>query len=732
MITSCSHTFCSLCIRRALSNDNKCPLCRAVEQEVKLRSNWSMEEAVEAFKKARPVVLELARKVTAVRSPKRKAGEDDDLQVQGAPESKRLRSSARLNQRGSQSAPSYVPEPVEGVIEVSDVDDDYVPEPGKCHLCSKPDLSNHSHVADGLVPCPMCKSRMKEWQVFAHIETCTGEKTKAPTPNSKAPSNSISPFLGGQGRNKDAVKLERLPALNYSIIGAHALRKKMSEMGISTNGSILACQKRHKEYVTIWNANCDAANPKKRHELIADLDLWERTGSRSVPNAAVIKDKDFDGDAWARKNNTSFKDLIASAKRSSAEAKKKLKEEDNPTESSKEAKEKGWKPPFDDATLSFPEEGFTIINEEDGMPRLYTKNTDPPINIHDRRVYDRCIIDYNGSRSKGSDVSSGYRSYHFPDAGIWITGKEDGVPVFYNKDSKPPTNSHEKKEYDDHVGLFNKKLTRDLYMRPKTETVQQTILNSSETSLSSTPITTPNDKAQARVDMPGHSNQQSSQQHSHQQQPSLPAMAPAHQNLPSLSSVGIHAGKNALMPDRQSCNFYNPPSPMNPYGSSPYTAPSCSLLPNNMHPQPGTSFSSSFPPPKHSSQQSYQHPNSSFSSHRPPPNPPYSAPPAQTQRPPPHRPTPATNPSSESPKTAQTACLKSPISNTQAFESYVQSTVEEEVRAQKRLEARYEREARGAHQLERVQRGRRARELAPGQGIVPPEMMDEVLKRFEK
>lgn len=133
MITSCSHTFCSLCIRRALSGDNKCPLCRASEQEIRLRSNWSVEEAVEAFKKARPAVLGLARNGSASdRSSKRKMDEVGDPQARVAPEAKRLRSSARLSQNKGQAAPSYAPQPEEeDIIRASDDDDDYVPEPGK-------------------------------------------------------------------------------------------------------------------------------------------------------------------------------------------------------------------------------------------------------------------------------------------------------------------------------------------------------------------------------------------------------------------------------------------------------------------------------------------------------------------------------------------------------------------------------------------------------------------------
>ena len=61
MITSCSHTFCSLCIRRCLTTDGRCPACRTQDQAIKLRANSSVQELVDAFKGARPVVLQFGR-----------------------------------------------------------------------------------------------------------------------------------------------------------------------------------------------------------------------------------------------------------------------------------------------------------------------------------------------------------------------------------------------------------------------------------------------------------------------------------------------------------------------------------------------------------------------------------------------------------------------------------------------------------------------------------------------
>ena len=67
MMTSCSHTFCSLCIRRCLSNDGKCPACRTADQELKLRRNWTVQELVDAFQSARPRIMGLGEELENAR-----------------------------------------------------------------------------------------------------------------------------------------------------------------------------------------------------------------------------------------------------------------------------------------------------------------------------------------------------------------------------------------------------------------------------------------------------------------------------------------------------------------------------------------------------------------------------------------------------------------------------------------------------------------------------------------
>ncbi|KAK3940119.1 hypothetical protein QBC46DRAFT_386043 [Diplogelasinospora grovesii] len=341
MLTSCNHTFCSICIRRCLSVDGKCPLCRALDQESKLRGNWALREAVDAFVKSRDSMLRFARTAAAATtttaapsSPKRKAAEIQEAEEEQR-ENKRPRMSTRSSKARAAEANAAIMREEVGVPEVEDPMD-----------LEEPD--------DGLVGCPICWTRMKPFQVDRHIDTsCPGSPQPRPPPqqaSASASANSRSTTTNGfpsrpaafQASSPSRAKApERLPALAYSMLKDNALRKKLSELGLSTSGSRQLLERRHQEWITLWNANCDSARPKKRSELLHDLDVWERTMgsraptmSRSANVGAQIKDKDFDGAAWAARHDTSFKDLIANARRTRSQAEKKAQEAASDSEQS--------------------------------------------------------------------------------------------------------------------------------------------------------------------------------------------------------------------------------------------------------------------------------------------------------------------------------------------------------------------------------------------------------------
>ncbi|EAW14522.1 E3 ubiquitin-protein ligase RAD18 [Aspergillus clavatus NRRL 1] len=302
VITSCSHTFCSLCIRRCLSTEGKCPACRSSDQELKLRRNWAVQELVEAFQNARPSVLELARKAANSRldeeectelpaAKKRKVDQEAGSGL-GASEGVRTRSQSR---RGNSQA-----EPVLLDVIEDDQDEEYIPE-------------------DGLVACPICGRRMKNEAVFPHLDTCTGDRA----PSKQASFGSLHPLSPAARKTKVVTDkpLERLPIINYSLLKDNVLRKKLKDLGIPNFGPRPLLQRRHTEWMNLWNANCDSRAPKSKRELLHELSIWERTqgGYAAQPSESsnTVMRKDFDAESWSANHDGDFKRLIENARKRS-------------------------------------------------------------------------------------------------------------------------------------------------------------------------------------------------------------------------------------------------------------------------------------------------------------------------------------------------------------------------------------------------------------------------------
>ncbi|KZZ89062.1 DNA repair protein rad18 [Ascosphaera apis ARSEF 7405] len=336
VITSCSHTFCSLCIRRCLSAEGKCPACRASDQPTRLRCNWAMQEAVDGWVQARKDVLDAAREVGKPKVERvqdglspgiKRALEDEkpDEPVADIPDGKkRLRSSTRARsvtyayeetstqlETSLSKDETYIPDDVE---EVSSISASNLPPP-----VTEPD--------DGLVSCPICTRRMKPTLVFSHLDRCPGPPSQNQS-STTLPSPKRTPFAFQSTTRPSPSSLERLPSLNYTLMNDRELRRKLSALGISSTGPRQLLQRRHTEWINLWNANCDSRHPKTKRELLQELDLWERTqgassssstngyGNGNGVNGKVdVARKDFDKENWGRGHQDTFRDLIEQARR---------------------------------------------------------------------------------------------------------------------------------------------------------------------------------------------------------------------------------------------------------------------------------------------------------------------------------------------------------------------------------------------------------------------------------
>jgi E3 ubiquitin-protein ligase RAD18 len=112
---------------------------------------------------------------------------------------------------------------------------------------------------------------------------------------------------------------ERLPTINYSLLKDNVLRKKLKDLGIPNWGPRPLLQRRHTEWMNLWNANCDSKAPKSKRELLHELAVWERTqGGHAAPSSEssnTVMRKDFDAAAWSNNHGDEFKRLIANARK---------------------------------------------------------------------------------------------------------------------------------------------------------------------------------------------------------------------------------------------------------------------------------------------------------------------------------------------------------------------------------------------------------------------------------
>ncbi|KAM0717602.1 hypothetical protein Q7P37_007454 [Cladosporium fusiforme] len=299
MITSCSHTFCSRCIRTSLSADGRCPACRASDQASKLRNNWQLQEVVSTFVAARPQAIKIAKEEQEKTANPTKAGkrkhailESDDMEQPGR--------TTRSKTRRTFASQSSQPETIE--VEDSEDDGTFMPVQPK---------------DDGLVECPLgCGKRMKIEAVEPHLDKCEDEKAATKRSKSRTP-------VGGFGSLRASPRemprpQDRISELNYSLLKEGAMRKKMDELGLPSFGSKQLMVRRHTEWVNLWNANCDSSRSRTKRELLHDLDTWERTQGGRAPvssQGTAIMRKDFDGTGWANKNKDDFSRLIADARR---------------------------------------------------------------------------------------------------------------------------------------------------------------------------------------------------------------------------------------------------------------------------------------------------------------------------------------------------------------------------------------------------------------------------------
>ncbi|KPI38686.1 Postreplication repair E3 ubiquitin-protein ligase rad18 [Cyphellophora attinorum] len=347
MITSCSHTFCSLCIRRYLSQEGKCPSCRTPDQEMKLRHNWAVQELVEIWSESREKIFAFAknaaddqpREVEEGERPKKRRKLDEKpiiVQKSGLSERRSTRSQSRRTASHASQSIASLPSTQEEVADSEDGGSVYAVSP---KVDSRHIQQPAAEPNDGLVGCPNCTRRMKEALINTHLDKCLQGLAGSPTPPPRTPSaqrnHAPSPSHGLQAgtiaytttKPTTTSTLQRLPAMNYGTLNENALRRKLKDLGIPNHGNKELMRRRHTEWMNLWNANCDSLQPIPKMKLLRELDVWERNHSRDERqrqqmgatgngNGGGVMEKEFDREGYMRKQKDGFEDLVKKARES--------------------------------------------------------------------------------------------------------------------------------------------------------------------------------------------------------------------------------------------------------------------------------------------------------------------------------------------------------------------------------------------------------------------------------
>ncbi|PWW72730.1 DNA repair protein rad18, partial [Tuber magnatum] len=283
VMTGCCHTFCSECIRRSLVREQKCPVCRATAQESQLRKNGAAQELVDAFRAARPLLMEVAGENVEKRRVST-GGVEDGTEDEGDGYPDLGEGGGRKRRRRRRGR----------------IDDGGAPD-GSMKSAGGRRITRGS--TSGLVACPICGEFMKEIRVDSHIERgCPKESPASPrkTPPRRTPypTPTNPPDL--------------IPKKAFNMMKESVLRNKLHDLGIPSHGNKRTLQDRYNEWMTLWNANLDSTMPKSKKELLKELSAWD--SANRVPVVEKTKAAGWTDEGWSESNKSHYNELIARAK----------------------------------------------------------------------------------------------------------------------------------------------------------------------------------------------------------------------------------------------------------------------------------------------------------------------------------------------------------------------------------------------------------------------------------
>ncbi|NWS91390.1 RAD18 ligase, partial [Toxostoma redivivum] len=265
IIPQCSHSYCSLCIRKFLSYKTQCPTCCVAVSESDLRNNRLLDDLVKSFNSARQQLLQLVLDAAPAAESQSSAGaRAEPAQGPGTPSCPRkdtgcTSSTAGLPGTGLKSFKSEEPHDLHSTSAEAAGKDSKVGSqeiPGCTENHEKPSTSVLK--GDRKVECPVCEVAVLEQYINKHLDGCLSREEKKDSLRSSAH------------------KRKLMSKVVYNLLSDRDLRKKLKEHGLSTSGTRQQLIRRHQEFVHMYNAQCDSLNPKPVAEVVKELEKNEK------------------------------------------------------------------------------------------------------------------------------------------------------------------------------------------------------------------------------------------------------------------------------------------------------------------------------------------------------------------------------------------------------------------------------------------------------------------------
>nr|XP_034962465.1 E3 ubiquitin-protein ligase RAD18 isoform X1 [Zootoca vivipara] len=334
IIPQCSHNYCSLCIRKSLSYKTQCPTCCVAATEPDLKNNRILDELVKTFNYARQQLFQAVLDPAALSSPKL-------LTKKASPQVHILSSPVGLVlKQEQQSADTFIVKetiparrrhlnPPEKESKQFKMEQEESPcgsqedqETLHTEAAGTRNPETPSTSATKVIPkveCPVCGVPVQELHINKHLDGCLTRDEKKDSLRSS-----------GQKR-------KLLSKVVYSLLSDRDLRRRLKELGLSTQGTKQQLIKRHQEFVHMYNSECDSLNPKSVAEIVGELEKNEKTrtqlesskprsGSMTFTKKQTEKEIDEIHRDYRKKHKAEFQALIDQVNKRKKNASK-IKEE---------------------------------------------------------------------------------------------------------------------------------------------------------------------------------------------------------------------------------------------------------------------------------------------------------------------------------------------------------------------------------------------------------------------